>query len=154
MTNGSQATLAPTNADRPPGLTRWFVRIFLASFVACAVFGIELFPLTGFRLFSHLRHEQRATWIADTVGANGGETQLWFTDLPRAYQGFSLVMPRFEGLSPSAKAATCRAWLLEARHVRAQVVAIRFYRITWPLLPRAGDRPARHVSRALGYACR
>jgi hypothetical protein len=147
-------TGTPDDVGRPPTHARWFVRIFLALFVACSIFGIELFPLTGFRLFSRLRTEHRIMWVADTVSPSGQETPLWFTDLPRAYQGFPLIMPHFEGLSPSWKAATCAAWLSEARRIRRQVVAIRFYRVSWRILPRAGDRPASPESRALKYACR
>ena len=141
------------DVDQVSSRARWFVRIFLGLFVVCSIFGIELFPLTGFRLFSRLRTEQRITWVADTVSSTGGETPLWFTDLPRAYQGFPLIMPGFELIAASKKAAMCAAWLTAARSVRPHVVAIRFYRLTWRVLPRAGNRPASLGSKALKYAC-
>jgi hypothetical protein len=153
MSGLSSTSPASIPEEQPSRVIRWFVRLFLAAFVVGAVFGIEAFPLTGFRLFSHLRHEQRATWVADTVRPNGTESPLVFTDLPRAYQGFTLVMSRFAGLSASAKAATCRAWLLEARRVRRGVASIRFYHVRWNLLPRAGDRAAGGTGRTLTYAC-
>ena len=141
------------DVDQVSSRARWFVRIFLGLFVVCSIFGIVLFPLTGFRLFSRLRTEQRITWVADTVSSTGGETPLWFTDLPRAYQGFPLIMPGFELIAASKKAAMCAAWLTAARSVRPHVVAIRFYRLTWRVLPRAGNRPASLGSKALKYAC-
>ncbi len=136
-----------------PDATRWFVRSFLALFLACAIFGIELWPLTGFRLFSRVRHETRTMWVADTVSPDGRETPLWFTALPRAYQGFGLIMAGFWRLTPSAKAAACAAWLSEAQRVRGSVTAVRIYRVAWRALPRAGDRPAPPLPRSLTYAC-
>ena len=141
------------DAESVPAATRWFVRSFLAAFVVCAIFGIEqLWPLTGFRLFSRVRTESRAMWVADTVTADGREAPLWFTHLPRAYQGFGLIMGGFWRLSSRAKRATCAAWLSEARHVRPPATAIRIYRLAWRALPRHGQHPP-PASRTLAYAC-
>ena len=135
-----------------PPATRWLVRCFLLGFFLCATFGVEVWPLTGFLLFSRLRTETRTIWVAKTVGPSSTETPLWFTDLPRAYQGFGLIMRGFVKLSPTGKAATCQAWLAEARRVRASVVALRIYRLSWRALPRMGEGPAPPV-RTLTYAC-
>jgi hypothetical protein len=136
----------------PKGI-RWLIRCFLAAFLVCATFGFEVWPLTGFLLFSRLRKDKRTLWVADTVGPRSTETPLWFTDLPRAYQGFGLIMKGFVKLSPTAKAATCQSWLSEARRVRGSVFALRIYRVTWRALPRVGEGPA-PPSRVLTYACR
>ena len=45
--------------ERPPRGIRVFVWIFLAAFMICGAAGIEAWPLTGFRLFSHLRTSAR-----------------------------------------------------------------------------------------------
>ena len=115
-----------------PAATRWFVWIFLALFFVCAVARLEAWPLTGFRLFSHLRHPVEHTSIAMTVGADGQETPLWFTDLPRAYQGFTAIMASFRSLPAGIQLATCRAWLAEARRVRGPITALRIYSLTRP----------------------
>lgn len=135
-----------------PG-TRWLVRCFLLVFLACGLFGLEAWPFTAFRLFSKLRGESRTLWVADTVNPQGAETHLWFTDLPRAYQGFGLIMPSFAKLPASEQAVTCQVWLAEARRVRTSVAALRIYRVTWSALPRVGLGPAPPL-RVLTYACR
>jgi hypothetical protein len=134
-------------------LIRWFVRLFLAAFLACAIFGIELWPLTGFRLFSQLRREHRTMWVTDTVGSDGRESPLWYSTLPRAYQGFGLIMPGFWHLVPSTERATCLAWLNEARRLHPSVRALRIYRVEWRALPRAQERAAPPLPRTLMYAC-
>src|SRR5437016_2547754 len=97
-----------------PGPTRWVVRAFLAVFLVCAIFRLELWPFSGFRLFSQLRHETRNVWVAETVTANGRAAPLWFSDLPRAYQGFALIMPKFRRLPAGSRRAVCETWLSEA----------------------------------------
>jgi hypothetical protein len=144
---------ATVEVDSVPRTTRWLVRCFLVAFVACGLFGLEVWPLTGFTFFSRLRTDTRIIWVADTVGPSNHETPLWFTDLPRAYQGFGLIMRGFAKLSPTARAATCQSWLAEARRVRSPVNAIRIYRVTWRALPRVGEGPAPPPSRVLTYAC-
>ena len=134
-----------------PGV-RWFVRIFLAAFVTCAIFGIELWPLTGFRLFSHLRHEHVAAWQAETVDADGVAAPLELTELPRAYQGLGPVMDGFSSRSDGDRDDMCRAWLEEARRIRPGVREVRIFRVEWDALPRRGPRPAR-ITRRLAVAC-
>ena len=42
-------------AERPGTATRLAIYLFLALLVVCAVRGIEWWPLTGWKLFSHVR---------------------------------------------------------------------------------------------------
>jgi len=135
-----------------PRTARWFVRVFLVAFVACAVAGVEAWPFTGFRLFSRPRPRTETTWAAYTV-ADAGQIRLWFTDLPRPYQGFELLMSQFRYLPPAARRALCEAWLTEARRVRRGVRGIRIYRLRVDALPRHGDRPGPPTSRSLVDAC-
>jgi hypothetical protein len=140
-------------AGSVPAATRWYVRAFIAAFFVCAIFRIEAWPLTGFRLFSTLRDETQITWVADTVSPQGTQTRLWFSDLPRPYQGFYLVMRGFRRLPSTEQRAMCGAWLAEARRVRTGTAELRIYRVVRPALPRRGDRPAREIERVLEYAC-
>jgi len=150
-TDRTGSTAPPAGVPAP---ARWLVRGFLAAFLLCSVFGLELWPLTGFRLFSRVRHETRFIWTADAVLPGGREAGVVFTALPRAYQGFGLIMKGFRHLSPDAKRASCEAWLAEVRRVDGPAVALRLYRVTWTALPRKGARPARPPPRRLDYVCR
>jgi hypothetical protein len=151
---GGTTDAADAAGDRVPAATRWFVWSFLTAFLVCATVGIELWPLSGFRLFSSLRHETRTMWVADSVGSDGAETEVFFTDLPRAYQGFGLLMGGFRRLPPSTQLATCEAYLSEVRRVEGPATALRIYSLAWHALPRAGDRPAIPPPRTLVYVCR
>jgi hypothetical protein len=147
----------PPGEPRPPGDSvspwiRWAVRLFLAAFVICGVFGLENWPLTGFRLFSHLRGERASTWQADRVSPAGRAVPVPFPDLPRAYQGFGLVMQTYRSLPPATRHATCEAWLAEVRRALGPARSLRLYHVTWDLLPRRGDRP-RNVTRTEVDAC-
>jgi hypothetical protein len=136
-----------------PAWARWFVRLFLAAFVVCALAGIEAWPLTGWRLFSHLRTERQTAWEPDAVGVDGREARLAFGSLPAAFHGFPLLMKTFAGLPRSEQASVCAAWLSAARTMKPGTTAIRIYRVSFDLLPRRDGRPAGPSTRQLAYRC-
>jgi hypothetical protein len=147
-----------TPTDEPaarsvPRATRWFVFGFLFAFFVCAVFRLEAWPLTGFRIFSKPRHEIQRTWVAATVAPGGRESRLWFVDLPRAYQDFYLVMPRFRRLPRAKEQAICQAWLSAARRLRPTAVALRIYRMDRSVLPEPDGRRPPPVWHEVEYAC-
>jgi hypothetical protein len=133
---------------RPPAWARWYVGLFLAAFIVCGAAGIEAWPLTGFRLFSHARSPHQHTWQAFSSDTAGRETHLAFAKLPAGHGGFTLVMSRFDTLPPPEQRAICRAW---ASGANAAMVLI--YRVDWDLLPRRNGRPAGRPVRTLVYRC-
>jgi hypothetical protein len=50
--------------DAAPRWARWFVTLFLVSFILCGAVEVEAWPLTVWRLFSHLRHEHQTQFQA------------------------------------------------------------------------------------------
>ncbi len=135
-----------------PRGARWFARAIVVAFVVCGVVGLELWPLSGFRLFSHLRTESQTGWSAAAVDAGGRAREVRFGTFPAAYRGFALIMQRFHGLGSDERRRTCLAWLGEVRRVTGPARSLRIYRLTWAALPRDGDRPA-NVTRTFTYAC-
>ena len=127
------------SGELPSRRVRVFVVAFLAAFAVCGFLGLELWPLTGWRLFSQLRTDHQVAWRATAVG-EGGEKQILFGDLPRAYRNFPLVMRTFSELPPAEQRAACRAWLDAARHERPGTHTVRLYRIDWFLSHRNGPR--------------
>jgi hypothetical protein len=125
--------------ELPSRGVRVFVAVFLAAFVVCGLFGLELWPLTGWRLFSQLRTDHQVAWRATAVGEDG-ERQIVFAELPRAYRNFPLVMRTFLELPPAEQVAACRAWLDAARHAEPGTRRVRLYRIDWYLSHRHGPR--------------
>jgi hypothetical protein len=137
---------------RLPVWPRLFVAAFLSAFVVCGLVGIEAWPLTGWRLFSHLRTPTLTTWQAETVDAAGNAAALRFAELPRAYRNFTLIMKGFAARPPSEQAAVCADWGAAARQQGRQVETVRVYRLVWDLSQREHGR-ARLVARTPVYSC-
>jgi hypothetical protein len=138
--------------DLPSRGVRGFVAVFLSAFLLCGLLGLELWPLTGWRLFSELRTDRQVTWRA-TVVAAGEETQIAFAELPRAYRNFPLVMRTFADMPAGRQAATCRAWLDAARREDADATEVRIYRVDWYLSHRHGSRDGPPPRSTLLRAC-
>ena len=147
---------APETVDQPPPRwTRWFVAAFLTVFVVSGLAGIEAWPFTGFRLFSHLRHESVTTWHAAVVDGSGNRTRVRFADLPAAYGGASLLMEKFDSISTSQQDAACRSWLRAARASGlGGAVRLDVERFDRHLLPRRNGRAAGSVVVTIVYSCR
>ena len=82
-----EPTPAPSATGPIPRWARWFVRGFLALFLVCGVFGLEAWPLTGWRLFADARQARQPGFQAVTVDRQDRETPISFRDLPAGYQG-------------------------------------------------------------------
>jgi hypothetical protein len=143
-----------TATENVPGWTRAFVGIFLTAFVICGLLGIEAWPLSGFRLFSHLRTADHTALIGVTVDDEGVETPIPFGRLPAAYRGFGFVARDLPSLTSRERLSTCRVWMTAVeRELERDVAGVRIYRLDVPVLPRAGERPASRPARSLVYGC-
>jgi hypothetical protein len=136
-----------------PRRTRWFVWAFLVAFVVCGLAGIEAWPLTGFRLFSHLRHVEAITWERTVIGPDGRERPITFARLPDGYRSFVLVVKTFPSKTKSEQDDMCRDWVTGLRGMDPAVTGMRVYRLDQSLLPRDGDRPAAPPARTLLFTC-
>lgn len=145
--------VATPAVERAPRWARWFVWSFLAAFAVCGVAGVEAWPLTGFRLFSHLRHEHQNGWQAYAVHPGGREEWLPLSRFPGGYNGFPLVMKSFSSRSPEERVDLCRAWTVAASGLVGRTVAIRIYAVGRNFEPRLGRRPVNSLKRSLAYTC-
>jgi len=127
--------------------TRAFVGVFLTAFVACGLFQIEVWPLSGWKLFSRLRTDEVRGWLATAVTADGAERPIPFDTFPAAYRGQLHVLQGFDDLAADARADVCRAWAGEmAATGGGRVVEIRVYATTDSARhPDGGRRELRHV---------
>jgi hypothetical protein len=139
-------------AGRAPAWARRFVAAYLALFLVCGLFGLEAWPLTGWRLFADARPARQAGWQADTVDRAGRETPVPFRDLPAGYQGNVQVLKGFAGLSPARRAAVCHAWAGAVRARGGEVAAVRVYRTETDVSRRVGERGA-PPRRTLFWTC-
>jgi hypothetical protein len=143
-----------TTTENVPGWTRAFVGLFLTAFVICGLLGIEAWPLSGFRLFSHVRTADHTAFVAATVDDDGLETPIPFGRLPAAYSGFGFVARDLPSLMSRERLSTCRVWIdVAERELGRDVAGVRIYRLDITVLPRTGERAARRPARTLVYGC-
>jgi hypothetical protein len=143
---GSPYRRAVTPAVRPA--VKGFVVAFLAAFLVCGLVGLEVFPFTGWRLFSRVRTEHVAGWQAVAVDATGAERDVPFGDLPAAYRSWTHVASGLAALPEAERQAVCRAWAAGAASRGVAVAEVRVY-ATWESLAVPGSfrRELRHTCR-------
>ena len=122
--------------------------IFLTAFVACGLLGVEAFPLTGWRLFSHLRTDHAVSWEAVTVDDVRKERVAAYSRLQGGFRTFVLVARGLDHLKREDQDAVCRTWLASLG-----AGEVRVYRLDQPLIPREGDRPAMPPARIWIASC-
>jgi hypothetical protein len=131
------------------------VLLFLTAMLAAALFTWEPWPITSFRLFSHLRRDQQHGWAAAVAAAGNRERPLTIATLSPGLRGFGFRMAEFETASWQRRDEICRAWiaplLARGEGTRAE---IRLYRLSWRLSRRIdnGQRPA-PPSRTPAFVC-
>ncbi len=141
---------------RTEPVARWarrFVWAYLAVFVIAGLFGLEAWPLTGWRLFADARTARQLSWEAVTVDGAGRERPIPFASLPVRYQGNVQVLKGYPDLPPAEQAAVCDAWADAVRARGGDVREVRIYRLETDVSRRAGKRAA-PPRRTLRYTCR
>jgi hypothetical protein len=129
------------------------MRAFLTAFIVCGLAGIEAWPLTGFRLFSHLRHEETVSWERSAVDADGRERAVTFAGLPDGYRSFVLVVKSFQASPKDQRDAMCRTWVDGLRRLDGGVRAMRVYEVDRSLLPRRDGHSAAEPKKRLVFTC-
>ena len=143
----------PDDPQRVSPWARVFVGVFLVAFLACGAFAIEAWPLTGWRLFSHLRHAQRSGWQVFTADRTGRETRVDFATFPRPDRHLTLIMRDYPRESKPRQEAICRAWAGRIRSQGREVSGVRIYRTVVDLHGHRGRRRPPPPRRHLAYLC-
>ena len=141
------------SAGRAPGWARAFVAAYLAAFALCGILVIEAWPLTSWRLFSHLRTPRVLGWQATTVSSTGREAPIRFGGLPAPYRHLPLIMRDYATKPPAQQDAICRAWAQAARRRGRDVAGVRIYRTTIDLRRHRGRRDPPPPRRRLRFTC-
>lgn len=131
--------------DRAPSRgVRGFVLGFLAVFIACGLLSVEVWPLTGFRLYHQLRHEERVSWVivAETAG---GDREVDLQDLPIGWHETNRLLSTFPELSGDERDAICDAWVEPLRASGVVVTGVRVDEVHTHLS--SGDRSTREAYR-------
>ena len=128
--------------------TRWFVHALLLTFALTGVAHLELFPFSGFRLFSELRHAERESWQLRAVDEEGEETAIRLGDLPLGFRNTTTLLRGFDDLSARERDEVCDAWAEPQREGGTAVVGVRVYAVVESVRP---DGPP--AVRTLAYEC-
>ena len=128
--------------------TRHLVHAFLLVFAITGIAHIELYPFSGFRLFSELRDDERLGWQLKAVDDEGEEIGIDLDDLPLGYRHTARLIPGMAHLSADERDAICDAWVGPLRARGIHVVRVRIYRTVVSIRP---DGPP--PERRLEYEC-
>lgn len=109
----------------------------------CGLARIEAWPLSGFRLFSGVRHDTHETWALRTVH-DGEEEPLSLADLPVAFRNTSRILDDFPHLTAAERDDVCDAWVEPLRADGRQVDEVRIYLVTSVVKP-GGPPPQRDL---------
>jgi len=131
--------------------TRWFVHAFLLVFAVCGLGRLEVFPFSGFRLFSAVRSVERHSWQIRAVDSEGTESAIVLHDLPVAYRNTTTLLRGFDELSSSERDPICAAWVTPRRDEGDDVAFVRIYEVVTTLRPDAPP-PRRSVAYECGRA--
>jgi hypothetical protein len=127
--------------DDVPRLARPFVAAVVALMIASALFLWEPWPVTSFRLFSHLRFDEQSAWRATLVEPDGAEEPYPLDAMPNGFRGFNFVMAEFVDADAARRDELCRTWVGAAPDlVGEEAEEVRLYLRTWKLSERRGDR--------------
>jgi hypothetical protein len=121
---------------------------FLLVFAVCGLAHLELWPFTGFRLFSEVRPAERQSWELVAVDPDGGAHPIVLHDLPVAYRNTAKLLLGFPHRSAASRDAVCDAWAAPLEIGGQAVAEVRVYEVTASVRPH-GPPPQRH----LAYEC-
>jgi hypothetical protein len=108
------ATAGPGDAaaaDRPSRSARVLVAVLLVLLLVPGLIGFELWPLTGWRLFSVSRDADQTRWVLDAVDRDGEHRIVSPEELPLRYRHAEWPMADLPGASEARRDAVCEALL-------------------------------------------
>jgi hypothetical protein len=114
--------------DGPTPGQRRFVAALLVLLCVPGLAGFELWPLTGWKLFSADRDATQTRWVLEAIDADGSTAVVDPDDLPYGYRNAEWPMSRLPGASDATRTDVCEALLDAAVDLRPATVAVRVVR--------------------------
>ncbi len=141
-------------ADDGPGRgVRLFVGAFLALFLVSGLIGVEAWPLTGWSLYSRLRHGEGWAWQVLAGGADGTERVVDLQRLPAGYHGVSYFLGGFAGRPPAERESACLGLGAAARTQYPDAIGVAVDRVRYRIRPAPDDAPD-PAGRVRDHECR
>lgn len=108
---------------------RTWVATLLVLLVVPGVIGFDLWPLTGWRLFSLSRDRAQTEWALDVrVAGDERFEEIDLEQLPLAYRNAAWPLAELPGASPARQRAVCQALLRGVRDVMPEAEELALVR--------------------------
>ena len=135
-----------------PRPIRFAVYGWLLVFLGVGFADVELWPLTGWRLFSASRTAIQRGYEIVAVDAKGAESRISFSSMPQGYRRPDHILKTFHRISERERDDVCRAWADAAAARGREVTEVRIYAVT-SRLHLGSQRPAERTGRELRWEC-
>ena len=97
--------------DAVPRSARWLVGALFVLLLVPGLVGFDLWPLTGWRLFSLARDDTQTLWVLEAVDGDGSSRLVDVEELPLRYRHAEWPMADLPGASTARRQAVCEALL-------------------------------------------
>jgi hypothetical protein len=114
--------------DAVPRSARWLVGALFALLLVPGLVGFDLWPLTGWRLFSLARDDTQTLWVLEAVAGDGSSRLVDVEELPLRYRHAEWPMADLPGASTARRQAVCEALLGAVVDVEPSTVELRIAR--------------------------
>lgn len=129
----------PTDVTEVPRAARWFVAVLFALLLVPGVVGFDVWPLTGWRLFSVLRDESQNRWVVQAVDGSGEARIVSLEELPLGYRHAEWPMADLPGSSAAHRQSVCQALADAVVKVRPDTVEVQIAKDAQTLVERDGE---------------
>jgi hypothetical protein len=127
------------------GRVGWLPRLITYGAVALVLVaglaGREIWPLSGFFLFSYERTAQQQAWELAVVDESGTERTVNLGDLPDNYSGYVQLMPKMLAMPQQEQQEVIAAWLDGLGVDASGVVAAKVYLVDSEVPTEVGEPP-------------
>jgi len=143
---------AVTDPGEVPRAARALVAALLVLLLVPGVIGFDLWPLTGWRLFSLSRDGTQNRWVVEAVDGDGEVSTVSLEELPLGYRHAEWIMADLPGASEARQVDVCEALAGAVADVRPDAVEVRLTKDGQELLERDGEWVVTHDPEVL-VAC-
>lgn len=137
----------------PSRAQRGLVLGALALLLAAGLFGVEAWPLTGWRLFSDVRRDEVGTWAIQAVAEDGTTTRVSARDLGLGFRFASRSFDDARDQPPAERAALCDALVEAVRGREPTTARVRVLHGRRRLVEAGGEWTAVGTATDLAFEC-
>ncbi|MDD9371376.1 MAG: hypothetical protein PV358_14750 [Acidimicrobiales bacterium] len=107
----ARAASGDDTGDTAPRSARILVAVLFVLLLVPGIIGFDLWPLTGWRLFSLSRGAEQSFWVLEAVDGDGERQLVSLEELPLRYRHAAWPIAELRGASAAERDALCQALL-------------------------------------------